>query len=69
MCFFSPDVPELPDEPAKSRLPDGGVASASASQRLSDRMRAKAKSILTSPLGITETARTGGSTVLGSSTA
>lgn len=68
MCMFStPDYPEpeMPTERQAQRLPDGQTVQSNTARRMTDRMRAGANTVLTSGSGVTESAATGGKTLLG----
>lgn len=69
MCLFSapkpPPPPQLPPETQAMKEPDGGQVSTEARRRTTDRLRSAAKTILTSGQGATDSAITGGATVLG----
>lgn len=68
MCLFKapkPADPVLPPEPAQMREPDGGAIRDSVGRRVTDRMRAATKTILTSGSGVSEAATTEKKTLLG----
>lgn len=55
MCMMKkpkmPPPPQLPPETARSRMPDGEAISVNARRRVSDQMRSRAATILTSGQG------------------
>ncbi|MDK2769907.1 MAG: hypothetical protein KYX69_19590 [Sphingomonas sp.] len=69
MCIFSAPkaqaAPVLPPEPAQTKAPDSGAVRSSTGRRTMDRARAGSDTILTSGLGVTETAATAKKTLLG----
>lgn len=67
MCMFKqPDMksPEAPAERAAQRMPDGSTGDGAA-RRQTDRLRAGAQTLLTSPQGVSNLAPTGKKTLLG----
>lgn len=69
MCMFStpdtPDPPEPPVEYAQQRQPDAGAVRTATGRRSGDRVRAGARTILTSGSGVTAAADTEKKTLLG----
>jgi hypothetical protein len=69
MCLFktpkAPPPPVLPPEPARARRPDGEAIATGARRRVSDQMRSRAATILTSGQGAVEDADLTKKTLLG----
>lgn len=67
MCMKTPKVadPVMPVETAAMKSPDGGAVKNEAQRRVSDNMRARAPTILTSGSGVTDMATTEKKTLLG----
>ena len=68
MCMMKtpkPKDPVMPPEYAAQRAPDGEVVRDTASRRVKDNMRSRARTILTSSSGVTEAAPTQMKTLLG----